>query len=281
MVFLHTFRTYIVFATYLVSTYLLRLQYMDILATATFRINRLAGCPLISNKDLKKEGRGSFDYRTDMNSTLRVVKWHDNKAVTVASTLEGVGASLTNKRWDAKSKDHADVSYPDMIGNYDQSMGGVDLSDMLIALYRVDIQTRKRCYLKIITHCLNICNVNAWLLYRRYMQQLNVRKSNQIMVLQFTKKCASGLLLAGKQPNRTPGRPEKRSLSPTPNAGKKPTVAKPVLDVRYNGIHHWPEFREARNRCRVCSYLSFICCSKCHMCLCLQKGRNCFYDFHN
>ena len=70
-------------------------------------------------------------------------------------------------------------------------------------------------------------------------------------------------------------------LPPTLNVGKKPTVAKPVLDVRYDGIHHWPELRETRNRYRVCSYLRFIYCSKCHMCLCLQKGRNCFYDFHN
>ena len=118
---------------------------------------------------------------------------------------------------------------------------------MLIALYRIDIQARKRWYLKIIIHCLKICNVNAWLLYRRYMQQLNIRKSNQITLLQFIKNCASGLLLAGKLPNRTPGQPKKHSLSPTPNVGKKPTVTKPVLDFRYYGIHHWPEFRETRN----------------------------------
>ena len=123
---------------------------------------------------LKKEGRGSFDYRIDMNSTLRVVKWHDNKAVTVAFTFGGIGSSSTKNQWEDKSKDHVDVSYPNMIRSYNQSMRGVDLSDMLIALYRVNIQTRKRWCLKIITHCLNKCNVNAWLLYRRYMQQLNV-----------------------------------------------------------------------------------------------------------
>ena len=76
---------------------LLKLQSMGILATATFRMNRLTGCPLMSDKDFKKEGRWSFDYRTNMNLMLRVVKWHDNKAVTVASTFGGVGASLTKK----------------------------------------------------------------------------------------------------------------------------------------------------------------------------------------
>ena len=108
---------------------LLKLQSKGILATATFRMNRLAGCPLMSDRDLKK-GRGSFDYQTDMNSTLRVVKWHDNKAVTFASTFGRIETSTTKNRWDAKSKDHVDVSYPD-IRDYNQSMGGADLS-MLI-----------------------------------------------------------------------------------------------------------------------------------------------------
>ena len=112
---------------------------MGILATATFTMNRLAGCPLMSDKDLKKEGGGSFDYRTDMNLMLRIAKWHDNKAVTVAPTFGGIGALSTKKRWNAKSKDHVDVSYPDIIRDYNQSMRGVDLSDMLIALYHADI----------------------------------------------------------------------------------------------------------------------------------------------
>ena len=77
---------------------------MGILATATFRMNRLAGCPLMCDKDLKKEGRGSFDYRTDMISTLRVIKWHDNKAVTVVSTFGGVGALPTKSDGMANQK---------------------------------------------------------------------------------------------------------------------------------------------------------------------------------
>ena len=76
------YQNYQVFFDNWFSTFplLLKLQSMGMLATATFRMNRLTGCPLMSDKDLKK-GRGSFDYRTDMNSTLHVVKWHDNKAV--------------------------------------------------------------------------------------------------------------------------------------------------------------------------------------------------------
>ena len=41
---------------------------------ATFRTNRLSGCPLPTEKDLKKQGRELFDYRTDVNTGLHVAK---------------------------------------------------------------------------------------------------------------------------------------------------------------------------------------------------------------
>ena len=123
--------------------------------------------------------------------------------------------------------------------DYNQSMGGVDLSDMLISLYRVDIQSRKRWYLKIITHLLNICNVNGWLLYRRNSDQLDIPKAKQLTLLQFTEAVADGLLLVRKNPNRTPGRTsKKRSLSPVQTVGKKTMVPKPTADVNFDGMYH-------------------------------------------
>ena len=123
-----------------------------ILSTAMFRSNRIGLCPLMCDKDLKSEERGSFDYRVALNSSLRMVKWYDNKAVVLGSTYSSVQSTTTKQRWDAKKKEHCNVIYPDMIKEYNKSMGGLDLNDMLISLYRVDIQTRKRWYLKIILH---------------------------------------------------------------------------------------------------------------------------------
>ena len=134
---------------------------MGILTTATFRSNRIAGCPLIADKDLKSSGCGHFDYRIDLNSSLRVLKWFDNKGVIVALTFSGVAASVTKQRWEAKKKEHGNVPYPSMVKGYNDGIGGVDLNDILISLYRVDIQTRKRLYLKIITHLVNISNING------------------------------------------------------------------------------------------------------------------------
>ena len=66
-----------------------------------------------------------------------------------------------------------------MVKEYNESMGGLDLNDMLTYLDLVDIQTRKRWYLKIITHLVNICYGNGWLVYRRHSEKLQVLKKNQ------------------------------------------------------------------------------------------------------
>ena len=37
------------------------------------------------------------------------------------------------------------------------------------------------------------------------------------------------------------------------------------VDIRYDGIHHWPEFGDKRDICRECSMLSLAYCSKCQI----------------
>ena len=51
------------------------LKRLGILACGTMRANRLQGCSLKSNKELKKSGRGSMDYMTDLNSGVIITKW--------------------------------------------------------------------------------------------------------------------------------------------------------------------------------------------------------------
>ena len=86
-------------------------------------------------------------------------------------------------------------------------------------------------------------------------------------LLQFMKTgVADALLFAGKESVRTtPGKPKKRTSSPTRTSGKNQWFQKPSVDVYYDGIHHWPEIDEERNRCRMCSMLSFVYRSKCQI----------------
>ena len=77
---------------------MLNLKSMGILATATFRSNGIGSFPLETETELKKKGRGSSDYRTDQNSGLHLVKWFENKCVTVGSMNLGVKVNDTFKK---------------------------------------------------------------------------------------------------------------------------------------------------------------------------------------
>ena len=156
-----------------------------IFLTATFGANRLNGCPLSTQKDLKKQRRGSFDYRTDFNTGLHVVKWFGNKYVHFALTFSGVKAENTVQRWDSRKKQHIQVQCPHIVASYNASMGGVDLAVMLIALYRKKVMTKKRWYLKIIFHIVDVCKVNGWLLYCRHCKQNSIESKHQMPLLSF------------------------------------------------------------------------------------------------
>ena len=42
-------------------------------------------------------------------------------------------------------------------------------------------------------------------------------------------------------------RQEKAQFFLSVSVRKKPMVANPVADVRFDGVHHWPEFEDIRN----------------------------------
>ena len=53
-------------------------------AACTLRSNRIEKCPLKTEKELKKEGRGTMDLQQSEEGIL-IVKWFDNKEVTVGT----------------------------------------------------------------------------------------------------------------------------------------------------------------------------------------------------
>ncbi|KAK6189965.1 hypothetical protein SNE40_001924 [Patella caerulea] len=61
-----------------------------ILYVWTVRKNRLGGCPLDSDKDMEAKGHGSIGSKVETKSNVAIVKWYDNKAVTLLSTYAGM-----------------------------------------------------------------------------------------------------------------------------------------------------------------------------------------------
>ena len=157
-------------------------------------------------------------------------------------------------------------------------MGGVDLADMLLSLYRISCKT-KRWYQNIFWHLIDMAKISAWILHFR---QNGKSHKDQKSLLQFNFfELSDALILASTvNPSISRGRPPKRRSLEAPTTGEKPTQALSVTDVRVGQVPHWPSPTANKNRCRLCSMTCRMQCSKCKIFLCLLADRYCFVDFH-
>ena len=143
------------------------LKVIGILVLVTVRANRLQDCPLERKKAIEKQGRGSMDYRVDYRDTgLFIVRWTDNSIVHLASNFVGITRMGTMNRWDSHEREKKDIICTKIVNMYNKRMGGADLADILIALYRIRCKTMS-WYIKQFWHMVDITEVNAWILYKR------------------------------------------------------------------------------------------------------------------
>lgn len=246
-----------------------------ILALGTLRASRSRGCDLKSDKELARLGRGSFDQKVDNTKKVAIVKWYDNKAVLLCSSYVDAYPISQIKRYVKGNAQKIDVPCPQIVKHYNTHMGGVDLADMLVALYRTGFRSH-RWYMSIFSQVLDICINNAWLLYRRDVS--HVDKGEKTMALkQFRYKIAEGLLLRKKKT----GRPSATEIPVPKKKIRTPLKPLPNEDIRKDSTGHFPIFTK-KGRCRNCPKgQTSIKCNKCAVRLCLVQERNCFYDFHN
>ncbi|KAH8031027.1 hypothetical protein HPB51_012495 [Rhipicephalus microplus] len=115
------------------------LKKVGINSVGTVREARLKGCKLPSDKELKDKGRGPYlaMATTFEGVNLRAVKWFDNSHVSVLSSFASAPPEQLVKRFDKKTPTTVNVSRPAIGAVYNESMGGVYLMDMLVALYRI------------------------------------------------------------------------------------------------------------------------------------------------
>lgn len=92
---------------------------------------------------LKKKGRRSFDEISRDDDHIAIIKWMDNRPVIMASSCHGSDPVIQVKRYCRKEKDYIDVPRPYAVGAYNHNMGGVDLYDRMLTLYRIATRTKK------------------------------------------------------------------------------------------------------------------------------------------
>ena len=108
--------SYVFFDNYFASPELLaELHKRKLHATCTMRANRTRDCPLLCTKDIKKKGRGAYDFRMAMDESVLICEWYDNKVVLVASNVHSVEPTHDVRRYDGKAKKHISVPCPGLI----------------------------------------------------------------------------------------------------------------------------------------------------------------------
>lgn len=73
-----------------------------------------------TDKEMKKEGRGTYDERVSENGDIALVRWQDNRVINMASTYLGVGNIGTVRRWSKASKAHVEIKCPEVILDYNK-----------------------------------------------------------------------------------------------------------------------------------------------------------------
>ena len=212
---------------------------------------------------MKKQTRGTIDYRLDSPSGILITRWNDNSVVTMASNSQGVNPIGSASRWSRSEKKCVDVPQPSVITQYNRYMGGVGRMDQNISSYRISIRSRKWWW-ALFAYLLDVAMQNAWIVYRRTaaatkrpLDQLDFRRDVCAVYYQkyTTERASAGRALLGRpkqMDRRVPG------------------------EVRTDGINHFLQSSGTQRRCAVCGMKGRRECKKCNVGL----HPECFDTFH-
>ena len=251
-----------------------RLEQRNIFTVGTIMSNRLRGCPLKADNELR---RGEYDEisETNANRPIAVVKWMDSKAVVLCSNFVASTPVGTATRFSRQLQQRVEYPCPAIVKEYSRHMGGVDLFDMLKGLYTIDRRGAK-FYFRIVHYLLSICCINGWLLYRRHQIQRGESASD---LLKFTGAIATTMTKTGSTVPRRCGRPRHDVEEDMPPLRRRRNFP-PQRDIRMDGQDHWPQ-SDIKGRCAKCHYgNSRWKCTKCKVRLCLNSNNNCFFSYH-
>lgn len=151
-------------------------------------------------------------------------------------------------------------------------MGGVDLMDSLVGLYRHTLR-HKRWYFRIFHHILNVAVINSWILWKMDPE------NESLDLLEFKSSVSTSLIYQGSSDSsKKRGRP---SLSFQEPAVKKRVRIQAATELRRDGSNHYPAKTEGKYaaKCHLygCPRKTRYICSKCKEALCPE----CFEAFHS
>ena len=92
---------------------------------------------------MQKQARGISDSVNDKKSNVTLVRWKDNKVVTVALTLYGKEPMKIARRYIKDQGVRVEIDQPNAISFYNKTMGGVDRMDQNTGACMINISNKK------------------------------------------------------------------------------------------------------------------------------------------
>ncbi|XP_030586306.1 piggyBac transposable element-derived protein 4-like [Archocentrus centrarchus] len=226
-------------------------------ACGTFRDTRIVIPKTKENALTKKSPRGTI--RWIREGPLIFIKWMDTREVSVCSTLHTAFSGDTVKRaCKVGGKYRAiEVQVPTAVKDYNQFMGGVDLSDQLIGSYSSWRKSRK-WYVTVLHHFIDIAVTNSYLLSK----QLCSRLKQQPMTHQAFQELLTAELCG------VPSQPVLESYHHFPVA-------------IFEGAPDQKKATQGRRKCRLCGKCTPFMCEACKVPLCVIVDRNCHKTYHS
>lgn len=240
--------------------------------TGTVRDNRIGNSKKCQSKILPKNApRGSSKWYRD--GQLVYVKWKDTKEVTIMSTYWQATGTNTVKRKKKSDGSYVvqNVNIPPPIADYNQNMGGVDLSDQLIKYYNA-VKKTKKWWKVLFYHFIDMSIVNGFILYKMSEGTLDQKSFRQ----EIAQTLVQDYIYEVASPQA--GRPTRSTVRakhcPIPLVS--PTEIVDKCDRATSG----------KRNCKLCyakekqQQRTPWKCSECRVPLCLQLDRNCFQEWH-
>ena len=119
--------------------------------------------------------RGASGVVTDRNSNVTLVRWKDNKVVTVASTFVGKMPLRKDHRYVEAQNGRTKIDQPQSIFLYNKGMGRVDPLDQNINSYMIGHRSKKWWW-PVLCFCLDLSVNNAYQLHRQQKHSEGERK---------------------------------------------------------------------------------------------------------
>lgn len=166
---------------------------------------------------------------------IMALRWRDKKDVCLMSTVPNTSTGMV------RTKGGKEVMKPQVVTDYNKTMGGVDRADQAITFYPAMRKEQKKYYKKIFRHLLEQCLWNAYILHRE--------KSDKPLVhSDFIWKVAEQIFVNHQIPSMAVNRPGRRAVG--------------VVNLERLTGRHFMDFIPPTEKKSAPTRMCVVCCSK-------------------